>query len=177
MRKEYLQECFKYDKKTGSLYWKERPLHHFKNINAMKWTNSRFANSLVGNIKNTERSNTSYYITKVNNKHYAVHRLIWEMHYGKIPDEMQIDHIDNNGINNRLENLRLVSQSLNQKNRPLQKSNKSGVNGVNWHKAAKKWQVRIVDNNGKRIDLGRYDSFEDAIIIRKTHEKKYGYLQ
>lgn len=103
--------------------------------------------------------------------------MIFKQFIGYIDDNIQIDHIDNNGLNNKLENLRAVTSSINQRNKPLQSSNKTGINGVNWHTSAKKWQARITDLNGKRIDLGRYDNFEDAVKIRKENESKYGYLQ
>ena len=178
INKEYLQECFIYDKTTGNLIWKQRPLRHFKNEKAMKWVNGRFAGMQVGNIKKTsKKSKTQYLSTRVNNIFFAVHRLVWIYHFDLISNSMQIDHIDRNGLNNRIENLRLVTQSINKRNMPLQSSNKTGVNGVNWHKSAKKWQSRITDLNGKRLDLGRFNNFEDAVKVRKDAEKLYGYLK
>lgn len=49
--------------------------------------------------------------------------------------------------------------------------------GVNWHKAAKKWQARAVNKEGKRIDLGRYDDFKLAVEARKKHEIEFGYYE
>lgn len=178
INKEYLQECFIYDKTTGNLIWKKRPVSHFKTIHAMNWNNRRFVGLQVGNVKTLKRSKTQYLATRVNNIFFAVHRLVWMYHFGIIIDsKMQIDHIDGNGLNNKIENLRLVTQSINNRNKPLQSSNKTGVNGVNWHKSAKKWQARITDLDGKRLDLGRFDNFEDAVKIRKDAEKIYGYLK
>lgn len=176
LNKNFIKECFIYNT-NGYLVWKERPLRHFKDRHAMNWTNSRFTNLNAGNIKNCKRSNTSYLSVTISGVTTSIHRAVWIYHNGCIPDKMQIDHIDNNGLNNRIENLRLVTQSLNQKNRPIQKSNKTGVNGVNWHKAAKKWQVRATDLKGNRVDLGRYADFEEAVKVRRKAELKWGYLQ
>lgn len=46
----------------------------------------------------------------VNGTPYLEHRVIYAMHYGEIPDDMDVDHIDNNRGNNRIENLQLLSR-------------------------------------------------------------------
>lgn len=167
----YFHSLFSYDEETGFLYWKERPPTCKEN----NIFNSRFKNKKVGSVKLGEKSKTPYLTTKVGKKYYAVHRVIFAMCYGYFPE--QVDHIDHNGLNNKLDNLRPSSNKDNSKNLPMQKSNKSGHIGVNWHKAAKKWQARAVDLNGKRIDLGRYDNIEDAISVRKKYEKEFKYYQ
>ncbi|HAS2179698.1 TPA: HNH endonuclease [Salmonella enterica subsp. enterica] len=66
--------------------------------------------------------NSSGYLQfSMRKKVYLVHRVIWEIHNGKIPDGMEVDHIDHNKLNNNIENLRLVSKKENHKNMPLQK--------------------------------------------------------
>ena len=49
-------------------------------------------------------------------KNYYVHRLVYMAHFGIIPDDMMIDHIDRNPLNNDINNLRLSSRSLNCRN-------------------------------------------------------------
>ena len=49
-----------------------------------------------------------YWRQKINKRQYAVHNLIWEKLYGSIPNTKTIDHIDNNGLNNSISNLRLT---------------------------------------------------------------------
>lgn len=168
---KYFNELFFYDKETGFLYWKKRPSSGRPN----NVFNAKFANKKVGNVKSGHRSKTEYFVTRVGHKYYAVHRIIFAMNYGYLPE--QVDHIDHNGLNNKLENLRASNNKDNSKNLPMQKSNKSGYIGVNWHKAAKKWQARAVDKNGKRIDLGRYDNIQDAIAVRREYEVKFGYYE
>ena len=67
---------------------------------------------------------------KLNYKLYLVHRVIWEIFYGKIPDGLVIDHIDGNSANNSIQNLRLVESKYNSRNQRIYKTNKSGVGGV-----------------------------------------------
>lgn len=50
--------------------------------------------------------------------------------------------------------------------------NSSGITGVTWNKERRKWQAQIVVND-KNINLGRYESFDDAVKARLEGEKKY----
>lgn len=70
-----------------------------------------------------------------------------------IPKGFKADHCDGNGLNNRLGNLRVVTNRVNLQNRHHAKS--SNYPGVSWHKRAGKWIARIVVE-GKTIHLGYY---------------------
>lgn len=158
----------------GNLYWKQRPRNHFKTERSWKCVNSRQAGKLAGNLHSSPRSATNYRQTEVFGKGYKVHRIVWEIHNGAIPEDMYVDHIDGNGLNNAIENLRLVDPVSSMHNLPTSKSNTSGVIGVCWHNAVNAWQARI-SWDGERIDLGRYESFDDAVKARKLAEKTFGY--
>jgi hypothetical protein len=54
-----------------------------------------------------------YWRIKIGKKAHMLHRVIYEMHYGAIPDGMDVDHIDNNRTNNRIENLQLLTRAQN----------------------------------------------------------------
>lgn len=168
---EYFHSIFAYDQETGNLFWKERPATSKQN----NIFNSMFMGKQVGYIKTSNKSKTSYLATRIEGKYHAVHRVVFAMHHGYMPK--QVDHIDHNGLNNRIDNLRASSDFDNSRNLPMQKSNTSGHIGVNWHKAAKKWQARANDKDGNRIDLGRYEKIEDAIAVRKKYEKEFGYYE
>lgn len=101
-------------------------------------------------------------------KTYRVHRLIWEMHHGQIPDGFEIDHINGDAFDNRLENLRLVDRNENAKNLKLQARNRTGVPGV------------IFMNNRYRVTigskyLGYFDTLAEATRVRKEAETRLGY--
>ena len=49
---------------------------------------------------------------------YPVHRVIWIMHYGDIPKNHVIDHLNHKRADNRIENLRIATQSQNELNKP-----------------------------------------------------------
>lgn len=94
-----------------------------------------------------------------------LHRFIWELHNGPIPQGLQIDHIYHNPLDNRINNLRLVTIRQNQQNRKFKISKYAGVC---WHKRAKKWQAKITIN-GKLIHLGYFKSeYKAHLAYRKA---------
>lgn len=107
-------------------------------------------------------------------RQYQVHRIIWEMHNGEIPNGYFIDHINHNRIDNRIENLRLVTSGGNAKNRSRPNTNTSGVTGVHWNKRLNKWHVQI-NHEGKRKHIGLFDSIEKAAEARKDAISAFGY--
>jgi hypothetical protein len=89
-------------------------------------------------------------------KETRIHDEIMGRYYGK-----EVDHKNCNPLDNRTENLRLATKSENQSNKRMPKNNKSGFKGVSYDKENKKWQSHIC-SNGKRKNLGRYSTKEEA---------------
>lgn len=80
--------------------------------------------------------------------------------------DMQVDHINGNGLDNRRCNLRLVTHSENQMNRKgPAKNGQSGVRGISFNKAAGKW-VAYIGADGKHIHLGSFAEKDRAIAAR-----------
>ncbi|MGA4647815.1 HNH endonuclease [Citrobacter portucalensis] len=116
--------------------------------------------------------NKGYWRITHANKCYLAHRLAWFFCYGVWPKE--IDHIDNNKLNNSIGNLREVTHQLNQLNMPLRSNNTSGVKGVNWDKQRKRWRGRVIIN-GKYFTAGYFKEIEDAeVAIRALRERVHG---
>lgn len=68
-------------------------------------------------------SRDGYMIVSINRVNYVVHRIIWCLHNKQdVPAGMVVDHIDRNPANNHHRNLRLVSQSVNQRNKEVKLS-------------------------------------------------------
>lgn len=147
-------ELFVYS--NGSLYWKV-------SRGCVK------AGAIAGCL-----DNSGYLRVKCNKKMHLVHRIIYEMEIGPIPDGMQVDHIDHNRLNNYPSNFRLVTNAINCKNQIKRITNTSGVTGVYWHTRDKIWAAHINDN-GKQIYLGKFNSKQEAITARKEAEKLLGY--
>ena len=85
---------------------------------------------LVKGCKAGHDYKSRYYVVGYNNKRYMAHRVVWELCNGVIPDGLVIDHINGNGRDNRIENLRLVTMRGNARNSRMRSNNKTGFNGV-----------------------------------------------
>ena len=96
-------------------------------------------------------------------KTHRVHQLVAQAFLKHTPDghKTVVDHIDSDTLNNKLENLRLVTHRENITFGTLKMNKISKYTGVTWHKSSKKWLAQI-GINGKQKHLGLFDSEEDA---------------
>ncbi|AUR93247.1 DNA-binding domain protein [Vibrio phage 1.186.O._10N.286.49.E3] len=170
---DYLARCFSYCDSDGSLTWKARPTSHFPDSRASKIWNTKYSGKLAGRTYKN-KNGKCYKDVSISNSSYQQHRIVYILHNGTIEKEMQIDHINGDSTDNRIENLRLVDGFENHKNTRRHSNNTSGVTGVSWHSQAGKWNPRIqVDN--KYISLGLFSDFSKAVKARKEAEVKYGF--
>lgn len=88
------------------------------------------------------------------------------------PLDMFIDHRNGDRTNNIRDNLRIATQSENTINHKRSGYNTSGVTGVSWNKRDKKWEAYITKNKIRK-HLGYFNSFEDAVKVRKEAEEIY----
>lgn len=119
MTQEELKTIFSYDSLTGVFVWKRT---------SRKGSKAGFLHD------------GRYWALSWKGKRYPAHRMAWVYMHGKIPKKMQIDHINGNKTDNRIENLRLATASQNRCNCPLRSNNKSGYKGS---------QCRKIDQYGK----------------------------
>lgn len=102
-------------------------------------------------------------------KQYKVHRLIWLLVYGEWPKNF-IDHINGVRDDNRLDNLRDVSHSVNVLNQ--QPRGKCPYVGVNKQGRTGRFEASL-QVSGKRRYLGTFDTQDDALAARTAAEIKY----
>ena len=105
------------------------------------------------------RNPSGHIKTLINRKPYLVHRIVFMMHHGYLPE--YLDHIDGDPANNKIENLRPATYSQNNLNRGKHKRNTSGFKGVTWVKTENRYSARIAIN-GKRLFLGYFDDPKKA---------------
>ena len=155
MNQTILKEKINYDPITGIFKWIIKPSKRIK------------IGSVAGN------STSRYHKIEIDNVQYLSHRLAWLYVYGYFPIN-NIDHINHNPFDNRIENLREATTQENNKNRSKNKNNTSGFNGVYWDKSRNKWVV-LININGKSKNLGRFDTVEEAINIRILANEQYNF--
>lgn len=115
-------EWFYYDEtSTTCLRWKV-DVRSGKNLSTCKIREGMQAGSQKANKRPAQVSLSS--------KGYTVSRIIWEIHYGEIQEGMVIDHLNRDATDNRISNLRMVTQVVNCRNLGRPKNNVSGKVGV-----------------------------------------------
>lgn len=158
---EYLRECFTYNRRTGVLRWRKRPLSHFKAtqhrsaLYVMNHWNPRWAGQPAG------YPSKKWMDVRVDWKHYKVHRIIWKICTGEEPLD-EIDHRDTNPFNNRWPNLRPATPTQSMRNRRVQRNNQVGFKGVMQRDNHNDRFVAKTRVNKKTIWLGTYPTPELA---------------
>ena len=120
------------------------------------------------------------YRFRLNDKGYAVYSGTKDGLNGKYlhriimgdPEDLVVDHINGDPLDNRRDNLRVVTVQENCMNQGMSKRNKSGITGVSWNKSANKWEAKIAYKK-KQIHLGCFDNLADGAKARKDAEKEY----
>lgn len=151
----YVCQCF--TEENGRLFWKHRPLEHFKNEIGYKIWNTRFAEKEAGSIQYFKDG--ARCCVDINTMPYYRHLVVWMLHYKYWPG--QLDHKDRDTLNDSIENLREATQSQNNANQAIHKRNKSGYKGVCLCSQTGKWRATI-QVYGKYMNLGRFDTPELA---------------
>jgi hypothetical protein len=157
---ERLAQLFDYNPETGDLVWRLRPEmkpHH----------NERWAGTIAGN-----EHSCGYIYISLGTESFLAHRVIWKMVHGIDPE--QIDHINGKRADNRIVNLREVSEIENRRNCKLYSTNTSGVVGVSFDRGRNRWLASI-QVMGKGIGLGRFKTFPEALAARRAAELLYGF--
>jgi len=135
------------------------------------WKVNRTGTAKAGSMAGTKRPalcnpGRVNWIVGVDGSQYFVSRIIYYMTYGEDPGNIQVDHKDQNWLNNNSGNLRLANSDTQKINSPMYRNNTSGVTGVTWNKTTKKWmaQTRL---QGKHTYLGYYTcKVEAARVVR-----------
>lgn len=116
----------------------------FERVNKYKWYFERYATH------------------KSKNECFRMHNLIM--------NAKEVDHINGNKLDNRRENLRVVTRSQNNWNQKKTRG-ASIYKGVSWHKQTKKWRVRV-NKFGKEYGLGLFENEKEAAVAYDEKAKE-----
>ena len=163
LTKEFLNSIFDY--RDGCLFHKIRDESLFSRTNSFVYFNRHIANTKV----KSHVRNDGYIGMVVCKKQMLFHRVVFIMFRGQIPDGIEIDHIDRDKINNKIENLRLSKKCENQRNRKTNSNSISGIKGVYFRPETGKYRAKI-KKDGVLFSC-QFDKIEDAknwVRIKRT---------
>ena len=152
---EEAKELFIYDRDAGIIKWRRRTSH-------------RQRSDLVTGYTGRD----GYMRICFKGRTYRAHRIAMLLAYGFYGDGLEVDHINHVRNDNRLVNLRFVTGSDNHRNQSRHSNNTTGVTGVTYDKAKRKYMAQI-SVDGVYINLGRFVSLEEAAKARKDADIKY----
>lgn len=118
-------------------------------------------------------SGDGYLRVRIDGAPHYLHRLAWLYITGEWPLH-EVDHINGDPSDNRMDNLRVVTHSNNLRNAKRPRDNTSGIIGVSWDKRLNKWIAKI-KTGGEQMHLGVYGNIFDAACARRSAESSHGY--
>jgi len=169
---KYLNEILHYHAASGLLFWKARDQRRFKNKRSYAVWNTRWAGKPAFRTKTK-----GYRAGKVDGVTYFAHRIIWKMVHGE--DPLIVDHINRDPSDNRIENLRNVTQ---RENCEVLRVKASGAVKIRYTNALRRnfggisrfpkfWKLRK-RSGGRLVSCGNYTRFCDAVKARKSLPSK-----
>lgn len=160
---QYLRECFDLDVPTGLIWWKRRPLSHFKTKRGYSIFNSSYA----GRPADQYITNAGYRQVRVSGRLYLVHRIVWKMIHGSDPAKL-LDHINGVRIDNSPGNLREVNDSQNAFNSVAPSGKPLKGASLHWNGS---YRAQIMKDR-KHIHLGLFKTPEEAHAAYVAAAKK-----
>jgi hypothetical protein len=138
--------------------WKDIPTYdgiyqvsNFGNVRSLRYNKIK----IMASFKHTD----GYLCVAIRNNGIArnrkIHQLVAMAFLNHIPNghQLVVDHINDDKLDNRIENLQIVTQRYN--SRKTQGKYSSKYKGVSWSKNANKWRAQIQINN-KLLHLGLF---------------------
>ena len=182
---DLMRRLFRYDTDSGLIYACDRLEKDFYDTgtgssfvsaagSALRY-NTQHSGRLSFNCRvSNHKSTCDYLIGSVSyksvNKNLFAHRVGFFLYHGYYPQfPNSVDHINRDGCDNRIVNLREVTPREQSMNTGLSSANTSGVKGVSFLKDKGKWRASI-NIDGRKTNLGTFVELSDAIAARKAAE-------
>lgn len=166
---EYLRACFEFNS-DGLLVWRRRPREHFsRDIDWRRWC-TKHAGAIAG-----ADCGEDYRRLTLNGRSLPAHRVAYCVFHGVDPREQEVDHIDGDRQNNRIENLRLASRVQNACNSRLLARNTSGIKGVRWDTRRSRWLASVIFKGVRHFKsfLAKHDAVEWARQKRESLHQEF----
>ena len=112
-----------------------------------------------------------YVLIGIDGQLLLAHRVAWAFMTGEWSKAPHLDHINRKRNDNRFANLREASVSQNMANSGARSTSKSGIKGVSWCAATRKWRATIVFG-GRQKSLGRHRELESAIAAYQAEARR-----
>lgn len=151
--------------------WNDWFVYDESSISYLRWKVDRYAGGRklvsAGDEAGTI-GGVAYYRIQLRGKLTYNHIVIWEMHNGPVPDGLEVDHEDRNGLNNKIGNLRLTTKSVNCRNRRLRSDSSTKINAVNRRE-------RVLPSGSVHVCwIGRYVTLDRKRLYKEFSVAKYG---
>lgn len=144
---ERLKELVRYDAETGN----------FIRIKAVPGSSK---GAVLGTL-----TTRGYMVCMIDGECYRGHALTWFWHHGVFAE--LLDHINGDRLNNRIDNLRIVSRGGNSRNQKRSSKNKSGYTGVSLNTRSGAWRAKIACAAIGFYRISHHVKKEDAIAARQ----------
>ena len=150
-----LREALDYDPSSGAFRWRE----------------SR--SGIVGGAGSVAGApdGQGYRQIGIDGRLYREHRLAWMWVTGSWPAD-DLDHINGDRSDNRIENIRPATRSQNNANGRRPKDNTSGHKGVSFDKKRQRWHA-YVSKNYKRCHVGYFETLDEARLARAAAAERF----
>ena len=143
LTQDALVDALEYTPETGVFTWRKKIAH-----------------KVVIGARAGQLKPNGYRQIGIYGKRYPEHRLAILYTQGAWPAD-EVDHIDGNPSNNALSNLRTCSHAENHQNRSMPSHNRSGLQGVTWHRQKRLWRASVV-LEGKHTHVGLFTDKSEA---------------
>ena len=101
-------------------------------------------------------------------KNFRIHRLVAEHYIPNPENKPEVDHINRDRLDNRIENLRWASRSENNQNKGMESRNTSGHKNISYHKGGDGWEFAKIING--KLTRKFFKSLEEAIEFKHSFE-------
>ena len=154
---EVIRQLLRYEPDTGKLFWLERPLPTSGTKRHVLGFNTKYAGKEALSYIGIH----GYKCGNLMGKGQLAHRIAWVIYYGEWPSE--VDHIDGDRSNNRIDNLRCVTHAQNMANSAPARGSSSKYLGVYYDCSRALWAAEITKDYRKKY-IGRYKTQEEAAL-------------